>query len=300
MSKNIKLTFFGTSDSIPSAERNHTSVLLSYKNENILIDCGEGTQRQFRKAKLNPCKITRIFITHTHGDHVLGLPGILQTLSLSGYNKTLLIYGPRGFKRFFDNLLRTFNFQLNYKIKVEEVDGKFIEEKDFYAESKKMTHGINCNAYSFVRKGERRIDKEALSKMKIPEGEHLQKLKEGKSITHNKKRYSPKDLTFKEEDKKVTLVYDTSFNKNAVSLAKNSDLLVCEATFSNELESEAKEKMHLTAKQAGEIAKKSKSKKLALTHISQRYEKDKHRILSEAKEVFDNSILVKDLDVLSV
>ena len=102
----IKLTFLGTSDSIPTEERNHTSILLTYEGENILIDCGEGTQRQIRKAKLNPCKITRILITHWHGDHVLGIPGLLQTLSMSGYNKTLYIYGPEGTKKFMKELLK--------------------------------------------------------------------------------------------------------------------------------------------------------------------------------------------------
>ncbi len=87
----IKITFLGTSDQIPSAKRNHTAILLTYKGENILVDCGEGTQRQFRKARLNPCKITRLLITHWHGDHVLGIPGLLKTLALSGYNKTLSI-----------------------------------------------------------------------------------------------------------------------------------------------------------------------------------------------------------------
>ena len=88
MIKDIKLTFLGTSDAIPSAKRNHTAMLLTYKGENILIDCGEGTQRQFRKAKLNPCKITRILLTHRHADHILGLPGLLLTMGLSEYNKT--------------------------------------------------------------------------------------------------------------------------------------------------------------------------------------------------------------------
>ena len=118
----IKIIFLGTTDAIPSAERNHTSILLEYKDENILVDCGEGTQRQFRKAKLNPSKVTRILITHWHGDHVLGLPGLLQTLAFSGYNKTLDIYGPKGTKEFVRIILKTFAFQGKYKIEVKEVE----------------------------------------------------------------------------------------------------------------------------------------------------------------------------------
>ena len=175
----IKLTFLGTSASIPSAERNPTSILLNYKDENILIDCGEGTQRQFRKARLNPCKVTRILITHWHGDHVLGLAGLLQTLNLSGYNKTLTIYGPRGTKEFMKVLLHTFVFQGKYKINVEEVEGKFFENDEFYLEAEKMTHGTQCNAYTFVKKGRLRIDKKRLEKTKL-KGPILKKLKQGK------------------------------------------------------------------------------------------------------------------------
>ena len=148
----INVTFLGTADSIPSAARNHSAILLTYYGENILIDCGEGTQRQFRKARLNPMKITRILITHWHSDHVLGLPGLLQTMNLSGYNKTLFIYGPKGTKSLLNSLLKLFAINPKFKIEVKEVNGKFLDEKEFYLESKKMVHGTICNAYSFVKK----------------------------------------------------------------------------------------------------------------------------------------------------
>jgi ribonuclease Z len=112
----IKLIFLGTSDAIPSKERNHTSILISYKNENILVDCGEGTQRQLRIAEINPGKITRLLITHWHGDHVLGIPGLLQTLSFNEYKQTFFIYGPKGTKEFVDEMLKSFVFQQNFKI----------------------------------------------------------------------------------------------------------------------------------------------------------------------------------------
>ena len=296
----VDITFLGTSDSIPTAERNPTSVLFTYGKENILVDCGEGTQRQIRKAKLNPCKITRILITHWHGDHVLGIPGLLQTLALSGYNKTLFIYGPKGTTQFMKNLFKTFLFRERNKIKIEEVEGKFLETDDFFIEAKAMTHGVPCNAYSFVKKGKRRINKGKLKKSKLPLGPLLKKLKEGKDVTYNGKKYLSKNLTFGEENKKISFVFDTSAEKGIVPFVKNSDLIISEATFSSELEERAKKHKHLTARQAGEIAKKSKSKKLILTHISQRYGKDPKKILSDAKKVFKNSFLVKDLDVVEI
>lgn len=296
----IKIVFLGTSDQIPSAERNHSSILLNYNGENILVDCGEGTQRQFRKAKLNPCKTTRLLITHWHNDHVLGIPGLLSTLALSGYNKTFFIYGPKGTKNFIRDLLKVFGFQRKYKIIVEDVEGKFFETKDFYLEAEKMEHGILCNAYSFVKKGMIRIDKTKLKKSKLPHGPLLQKLKQGKDIVYKGKKYLAKNLTFSEGDKKISFVLDTLDNKKIVPFVKDSDLLICESSFSSDLKEKAKEHLHLTSKQAGDIAKKSKSKKLILTHLSQRYERNQKKILNEVKKVFKNTFLVKDLDVVEV
>jgi len=296
----IGITFLGTAGQIPSARRNHSAILLTYDGENILIDCGEGTQRQFRKAKLNPCKITRLLITHWHGDHVLGIPGFLSTLALSGYNKTLYIYGPEGTKSFVRELLKIFKFTRRYQIKVKEVKGKFFDAKDFYLEAKPMEHGIPTNAYNFVKKGLIRIDKQKLKKSKLPFGPLLKKLKEGKNISYKGKKYLAKNLTYEDGDLKVSVVLDTKLNKSIVGFVKDADLLICESSFGDELKEKAREHLHLTSKQAGEIAKKAKVKKLILTHLSQRYEKNPKKILNEAKKVFKKVSLVKDLDVVEV
>jgi|TARA_B100000315_G_scaffold88247_1_gene81016 ribonuclease Z len=302
MTEKIKVTFLGTSDSIPSANRNPTSIWLNYKNENILIDCGEGTQRQIRKAKLNPGKITKILITHWHGDHILGIPGLLQTLALSKHNKSLSIYGPVGTKKFMRNLFNTFIFKNKFPINIVEIkkEGKFFETSNFYLESRKMTHGPLCNAYTFIEKGQIRIDKKKLKKSKLPSGKLLQKLKQGKDIIYNKKKYLAKNLTFKNENKKVSFVLDTSLNKKITPFVKNSDLLICESNYASDLTSLAKEYNHMTSIQVANIAKKSNSKKLILTHISQRYNKNLNKFLSEAKKVFKNSSLANDLDVVEI
>ena len=300
MTSKINLTFLGTSAQIPTARRNHSAVLLTYGGENILVDCGEGTQRQFRKAKMNPCKINRILITHRHGDHVFGLPGLISTFDLSGYNKTLHIYGPKGIKRFLESFLGMDYVKRNFEIKIEEVSDKFFEGKDFYLEAEKMEHGIPTNAYAFVKKGQRRIDRAKLKKSKLPSGPLLKKLKEGKDISYEGKKYLAKNLTYSEGDKKISFVLDTRVNKNIVPFVKNSDLLICESSFDDSLKETAKEHLHLTVKQAGEIAKKSKSKKLILTHISQRYDQDIKKLLAEAKKVFKNSSVAEDLDKIDI
>lgn len=298
----LKLTFLGTSDSIPSVRRNHSAILLNYNEENILVDCGEGTQRQFRKAHLNPCKVTRLLISHWHGDHVLGIPGLLQTLALSDYNKTLYIYGPKGTKKFMKNLLDTFVFKNDkYDIKVEEVsEKKFLDTNDFYIEAKSLNHGIPCNGYTFVRKGKLRIDKKKLEKSGLPSGPLLQKIKQGKNVSYNGKKFKAKDLVYEEKGKKISFILDTSFDAKISKFVKDSDLMISEATFDSELEEKAKKHKHMTSKQAGEIAKKAKVGKLVLTHISARYDKNPKKLLEDARKVFKNSFLVKDLEVLEI
>ncbi len=299
MAEEIKITFLGTSAQIPTAKRNHTAILLKYKAENILVDCGEGTQRQFRKAKLNPLKVTRILLTHKHGDHVFGLPGLISTFEQSGYNKTLYIYGPRGIRKYLETFLGLKN-KREFDIEIKEVSGKFFEDEDFYLESKSMKHKTPTNAYVFVVKDKLRIDDKKLSKSKLPSGPLLKKLKEGKDVSYKGKKYKAKDFTYKEEGKKVSFVLDTENNDKIIPFVKNSDLIICESSFSDELKDLAKEYSHMTAKQAGEIAKKSKSKKLILTHLSSRYEKDTKKILDEAKKVFKNVSIAEDFDVVYV
>jgi ribonuclease Z len=301
----IKLTFLGTSGAVPTAKRNHTGILLTYENENILVDCGENMQRQFRKARLNPGKITRILITHWHGDHVLGIPGILQTLAFSEYNKTLHIYGPKGTKKYMKKMLQAFVFanKINLELHEIEKEGIFLDEKDFYIEAKKMIHGTIVFSYKFVKRGKTKIDKDKLLKSKLPRGPILKSFKEGKDIVYEGKKYRAKDFIYATNELKISFVFDTAMNPKIVPFVKDSDVLVSEATFLSDSEKGnfyAADRRHLTARQAAEIAKKAKVGKLILTHISQRYDKNQEVILKEAKKFFKNSYLINDLDVVKI
>ena len=161
----LKVVFLGTGSMMPTERRNHVATLLSYKSDNILIDCGEGTQRQFRIAKINPTNITKILISHWHGDHVLGLPGLLQTLEKNKYNKVLEIYGPKGTKNYFKNMFKWFACGLNIKYKIIEVNSKIVFKNDDYKiEAIKLDHNIECLGYSFIEKDKRRIDMDYVKK----------------------------------------------------------------------------------------------------------------------------------------
>jgi ribonuclease Z len=295
----IEVTFLGTGNAVPTEKRNHTGILVSFKDENILVDCGEGIQRQFKIAKISPAKLTRILITHWHGDHILGLPGLLQTLAMSGYQRALKIYGPKG-TNYFMHIIKSLvgNFHIN--IEVHEVSGLFVNDKDFSINAEEMTHDTPCNAYSIILKDKFRLDKKKVEKLKLPNSPLLGELQNGRDIVFNGKKIKAKSITFLDEGKKISFVLDTLLSSKVIEFAKDSDLIVSEATFSKEEEEKAKEYRHLTSEDAATIAKKSKSKKLILTHISQRYEHIPEVIEKEAKKIFKNTSLVKDFDVIEV
>jgi len=301
MTLNIPITFLGTGHAVPTARRNHSAILMQYKDENILIDCGEGTQRQFRKAKLNPCKLTRLLITHWHGDHILGIPGLLQTLALNNYNRTLHIYGPRGTKTYMERIMSMFVYVGKIKVEIHEIDqGLFLETKDFTIESAKMEHLAPCLAYSFKEKDKTRLDRAKLKKLKLPNSPLLGDLQKGKDIEFEGKKIKAKQVTYFEKGKKITFILDTKINENCYKIAQNSDLLVTECVYLDAEKEHAAEYKHLTAEQAGDIAKKSKSKQLIMTHISQRYELIPKAILLETKKKFKNSQVAEDLMSLKI
>lgn len=284
---------------VPTKERAHTSILLSHKNENILIDCGENTQRQLKLADISPTKITRILITHWHGDHVLGLPGIIQSLASNEYRKTLEIYGPKHTETFVKNMIKTYFLQGRIKMKIHEVkSGKILEGEDFYVEAKPVKHNIPTLAYNFIIKDKIRIKKNYIKKFNV-RGPIIKKLISGHNIEYQGKLVNTKLATYIQKGKKISFIIDTKFFPACYKIAKNADLLVSEATYEEQHKDKAKENFHLTAKQAAQIAKKANVKELILTHFSQRY-KTTDQSLKEAKTIFKNTKCAKDFDVISL
>ncbi len=296
----IEITFLGTSDAIPTAERNHTSILIRYKNESILVDCGEGTQRQFRFAKINPCKLTKILITHWHGDHVLGLQGLLQTLALNNYNRTLTIYGPRGTKEFMSLIFRVFVFAGRLKIEVKEVGGGvFLNENGIILEAFPLVHSAPCVGYALSEADKRRMDTSKLKKFGL-KGKIIGELQRGKEVMIGNRTIKPDDVSHVEKGKRIAFILDTALCNNCYKTARDADLLISEATFLSQEEKKALEYRHLTAEQAANIAKESNVKNLILTHISQRHEKEKQKLIEEAQKIFKNTKLARDFMKLEI
>jgi ribonuclease Z len=293
----IQVIFLGTSSMFPTRERNHSSILIRYDGDNFLFDCGEGTQRQLRIAKVSPMKIGKIFLTHWHGDHTLGLGGIIQSLSASGRKRKLKIFGPKGSSSYLANLMNSFSFIQNFEIEVSEISprnvSKVYESERYIIYACDAKHGIPCLAFSFEEKPRRKINLEYTKKFGLVKHPLLGKLQRGKTIYWKGKKITPKQGTYLVLGKKITYICDTAYNKSLVKLAKGSDLLICEATYTREKENLAKEYMHLTSEQGARIAKASKSKRLLLTHFSQRYD-DLEPLLQEARRIFKEVKLAQD------
>jgi len=288
------ITFLGTASMQPTKERNLSSILVSNGNENILIDCGEGAQRQMKIAGLKPTKITKILISHWHSDHVLGLGGLIRYLGANEYNGILEIYGPKGIENYFKNILHSsiYNKFIKYKL-FELKEGALFKNKFFMVEAYKLKHSTDCFGFSLIENDRRRINLSYLKKYGLKQHPLLGDLQKGKNITWNGKNIKAKNATMLIKGKKLGLILDTSNCKNALKLAKNCDLLISEATYSNEHKEEAERYMHLTSEAAAKIAKQSKAKELILTHFSQRY-KDVDKLLKDAKSVFKNTKAADD------
>jgi len=290
----IEIIFLGTSCMQPTKERNHPGVLLTYEGENILFDCGEGIQRQMKIAGIKPAKITKLLITHWHGDHVLGIPGLMQTMGASEYEKKLHIYGPEGTKEYIKNMMKAFVSEGTIDFEVHEVKERIIFENDmFILECLPLQHATKTVGYSFIEKDKRRINTSYVKKLGIPDGPLLGKLQNGKDIEWKGKKISADDATIIVKGKKVSYVLDTMICNNAVELAKDADLLICEASYTKAMRDKAEEYKHLTGEEAATIANRANVKELYLTHFSQRY-KNTDEIEENAKDVFPNVKCAKD------
>lgn len=291
----IEITILGTACMQPTKERNHVGILLGYKNENILFDCGENTQRQLRIINFKPAKITKIFISHWHGDHVLGLPGLMSTMGADQFAKKLQIYGPKGTKEHIKYMLKAFLSKqiIDYEvieIAPEKKGIKTLEFADFFVEAAQLDHSAPCLGYSFKEKDRRKI----VSKyIKTIPGILLGELQRGKTITYQNKKISPEEATYLIKGKKVSIIMDTKPCGNFLKLAEKADLLISEATYLQQHQDKSEEYYHMTAQEVGLLANQAQVKKLVLLHFSPRY-KNVKEIEEEAKNVFKNAVCAHD------
>jgi len=292
-----EITFLGTSSMVPTKDRNVQSIYIDYKGEGILVDCGEGTQRQMNIAGINRLKVKKILISHWHGDHVSGLIGLIQTMGNQETSQKLIIYGPKGTKLHMNHLLNSCIFDLSIKLEINELNIKnktvIFENKDYMIEAAPLEHSTPCLGYSFMEKDKRRINLPKAKALGLKEGPLLGKLQRGESVKHEGKEIHPDDVSRIVSGKKSTFIMDTALTQNCYELAENSFLIVSEATYDSSLNEKANQYKHMTAEGAAMIASQAKAKKLILTHFSQRY-KTLNDLKKEAKEVFPNTEMAFD------
>nr|WP_304218386.1 ribonuclease Z [Fredinandcohnia onubensis] len=298
----MEVVFLGTGAGVPAKERNVTSIalqLLDERRATWLFDCGEATQHQILHTSIKPGKIEKVFITHLHGDHIFGLPGLLGSRSFQGGESLLTIYGPKGIRAFIETSIKVSTTHIRYPLEIVEIEeGVVFEDEQFCVTAKELAHGIQSFGYRIVEKdlpGTLLVDK--LSKEGIKPGPIYQKIKEGQTVILEDGRQinGEKYIGPPKKGRIVTILGDTRYIKESIELAKDADILIHEATFSSNEADLAHDYFHSTTTQAADVAKQAGVKQLILTHISSRYQgDDSQRLLEEAQQVFKSTYLAKD------
>lgn len=294
----IKIIFLGTAGSVPTPNRNLSAIIIKRQNEQILLDCGEGTQRQIIKAQTGFHKKLKILITHLHGDHVLGIPGLFQTMALMDRTKKVEVYGPIGIKQYIDCSKEVLKFGLSFPIEIFEIKpGVICEEKGYIIRAIKSSHTEESLSFGFFEKPRPgKFYPEKARKLGIPEGRLWSKLQNGKTVKlSSEKTIKPLDVTGPmRRGRKIIYTGDTRPIKDFDIFASKADLLIHESTFDDSLIEKALADGHSTPTQAAQLAKKAEVKKLVLTHISARYP-NSEILLEQAKSIFPNTIIANDL-----
>jgi len=291
----VELWFMGTSAGMPIAERNVSSIVLSLtrtKGSLWMFDCGEGTQHQLLRTPLKLSRLTKLFITHLHGDHLFGLPGLLSSRSSLGGTASLDVYGPPGLREFLDAALRLSDTHLNYPFQVHELEaeGAVLDEDGYTVECALLDHRIACFGYRIAEKprsGSLRVD--VLTAAGVPPGPAYGKLKAGEDLRlEDGSVIRAADVLCDPIPGRVVAVMgDTRPCEGALRLAQGADVLVYEATFGADLAEKAEQYGHSTTLQAAETAKAANVSRLLITHFSSRYGPDQLAELeTQARGVF--------------
>ncbi|MBN2156340.1 MAG: ribonuclease Z [Candidatus Lokiarchaeota archaeon] len=320
----MEITFLGTSAAVPTRERNLPSIALLYNGDQILFDAGEDVQRRFEDLGLKFNAPLSIFISHMHGDHVIGLPGLLFRFTLIGRTTDVIIFGPPGLFSYLylhrlvtglrapflhevyeiyleEKLLRKYDFQGSSDQKPEEIPIKkntLYDTSDYFVDAFPVCHSIITYGFRFQEKPRPgKFYPMIAKKLKIPRGHLWKEMQMGKTINYKGKSYNPEELGIigpKRQGIIIAYSADTMLCEKLHPLANNADVFICEATYGNELKDLAEEKKHMTALQCAEIARDSNVGQLILTHISSRYT-DENILLKEAQFIFPNTVIAHDM-----
>ncbi len=299
----MELVFLGTGASIPTESRNSSAIVLLREGEILLFDCGEGTQRQMIRAHIGFRRKMKIFITHMHGDHTLGLLGLIQTLSLLGRRDELQVYGPPGLRTFLSSALSSLGVKARFPVETREVrPGTVIEEPKYTVEAVRADHVEESFSFGLLEK-ERpgRFDTQRAVEIGVPEGPIRTQIQQGKTvILRDGTVVEPEDILGPPRPgRKIVYSGDTRPCIEVADLAQGADILIHEATYDDSLEEMAAETGHSTPSQAASIARRATVRRLILTHISARYQ-NPQLILTQAKTRFPDVEIAEDLQRVEI
>lgn len=293
----MRLVFLGTSAAQPTPERGLSCICLEKEGEILMFDAGEGAQISYLKSGLGWNKKMKIFVTHLHGDHCIGILGLLQTMTLQNRTEPMEIYGPDGIEEFIAANIKVLNFGLSFPVMITTVrEGTVVNEKTYTINSCEADHSVISYSYLFQEKDKPgRFFPDKAKELGVPEGELWHKLQTGQDIQVGDKIVKSSDvLGEKRPGKRIGISGDTRPTKKLEEFFKDCDYLSFDSTFSHELQDKALETHHSTAKEAADLAKKANVSNLILTHFSARYN-DESVLLEEAKTIHSSVIAAKDL-----
>jgi ribonuclease Z len=297
----LDLVFLGTSGSVPTARRAPAATLVRRGGERILVDCGEGTQRQLLRSNVGLPELAEVFVTHYHADHYLGLPGMLKTFALRGRKLPMTVYGPPGLVDLFQSLARIFG-KLTFRLTLEAVrPGDVLERGDYQIVVFRVHHGPNSNGYALVERDRPgRFDEAEALRLGVPKGPLFGALQSGEPVrSATGETVVPSQvLGPPRPGRRIVLTGDTRIARSVFDIARGADVLVHDGTFGDEERGRADETGHATAAQAAELARAAGARLLVLTHLSNRYFGPE--IVREARAVFPDTVVPRDFDIIDV
>lgn len=293
----MKLVFLGTSAAQPTEERGLSSICLEREGEILMFDAGEGTQISFLRSGLGWNKKMKIFVTHLHGDHCIGILGLLQTMTLQHRTEVIEIFGPKGIEDFIGQNIRILNFGLSFPVIINQVsEGKIFETEKYSIFASTANHSIDAFSYLFQEKDKPgKFFPEKAKELGIPEGILWNHLQKGESVKIGEQMITPSQvLGQKRPGKKIGFSGDTTPTEKLEKFFANCDYLIFDSTFSHNLKEKADETFHSTAIDAARLALNANVSNLILTHFSARY-KDENVLREEAKTIHSSVIAAHDL-----
>ena len=294
----MKVTFLGTSGAVPTTKRNTSALIVEREGDRLLFDCGEGTQRQMMRYRTG-FDIDHVFLTHLHGDHVFGLPGLTQTMDFNDRERPLAVHAPAGTRNRVDRLLSVTGDPPSFPVRIRQISpgDTVLKREEYEVRAFEVDHRTNAVGYALVEESRPgRFDREkAEHELGIEPGPKYSKLHRGDPIEHEGETIHPEEVVGPSRPgRRVVYTGDTRPTETTVESARDADLLIHDGSFADEHTTRAKQTAHSTAREAASVAREAGAKRLLLTHISTRYGGRDDHLQREAREVFPEAFVARD------